>query len=221
MNRRQPGRPSTPGPPTGSRSRTAATPRRVAAPVGVLALVLAAGLFGADTDHPTTTTTTGLTADTTAQVVVERAQPRDGNGSAAPAADLAGMHHNPAARFRAAQLSTTQLPGARSSVAQLRTEQPREAAWRVASAAGRPGLVVAQAASVDQVLTNIRNLILGLAGGFVLVCWSVAGTRYLLSQGDPSEIERAKSAFRAGVYGFGLVILAPLGVTILRGIVGL
>jgi hypothetical protein len=82
-------------------------------------------------------------------------------------------------------------------------------------------VVLAQAASVDQVLTNIRNLILGLAGGFVLVCWSIAGTRYLLSQGDPSEIERAKSAFRAGAYGFGLVILAPLGVTILRGIVGI
>lgn len=200
------------------RSRTAGAPRRAAATLVAVALVIAAGLLGGDTNHHTTSTAaaTGTPADTRAgttasaavRVVVKRAQPRDDRGTTAPAAHLAGMHHNPTAQFSVARLS-----GTRFSVSPHRTAPARPVAEG-------PGVVLAQAASVDQVLTNIRNLILGLAGGFVLVCWSVAGTRYLLSQGDPSETERAKSAFRAGAYGFGLVILAPLGVTILRGIVG-
>jgi hypothetical protein len=85
----------------------------------------------------------------------------------------------------------------------------------------RGSLVVAQAASLDQVLTNIRNLILGLAGGAALVCWSVAGLRMMFSQGEPGEVAKARSAFRAGAVGFAVVILAPLALAVLRMVVGL
>ena len=83
------------------------------------------------------------------------------------------------------------------------------------------GVVLAQAASIDQVLTNIRNLILGVAGGAALVCWSVAGLRMMFSQGDPGEVAKARSAFRAGAVGFAVVILAPLVLAVLRTVVGL
>jgi Type IV secretion system pilin len=82
-------------------------------------------------------------------------------------------------------------------------------------------VVLAQAASLDQVLTNIRNLILGVAGGAALVCWSVAGLRMMFSQGDPGEVAKARAAFRAGAVGFAVVILAPLALAILRTVVGL
>ena len=81
--------------------------------------------------------------------------------------------------------------------------------------------MLAQAASIDQVLTNIRNLILGVAGGAALVCWSVAGLRMMFSQGDPGEVAKARSAFRAGAVGFAVVILAPLALAVLRTVVGL
>jgi Type IV secretion system pilin len=85
----------------------------------------------------------------------------------------------------------------------------------------RSVVVLAQAASLDQVLTNIRNLILGVAAGAALVCWSVAGLRMMFSQGDPGEVAKARAAFRAGAVGFAVVILAPLALAILRTVVGL
>ncbi|MEV8609506.1 pilin [Amycolatopsis sp. NPDC051373] len=80
--------------------------------------------------------------------------------------------------------------------------------------------VVALAQTVDQVLDNIRTWILGLLAGIALVLFTVAGLRYLLASGDPGEIEKAKSAFKAGCIGFALAALAPLVVEILKGIVG-
>ncbi len=80
--------------------------------------------------------------------------------------------------------------------------------------------VVALAQTVDQVLTNIRNWVMGILAGIALVLFSISGLRYLLASGDPGEIEKAKGAFKAGCIGFGLAALAPLVVEILKGIVG-
>jgi Type IV secretion system pilin len=88
-------------------------------------------------------------------------------------------------------------------------------------AARASAVVPAQAASIDQVLINIRNLILGVAAGAALVSWSVAGLRMMFSQGDPGEVAKARSAFRAGAGGFAVVILAPLALAVLRTVVGL
>jgi hypothetical protein len=38
--------------------------------------------------------------------------------------------------------------------------------------------------------------------------------------GDPGEIEKAKTSFKAAGIGYGLAALAPLVVTVLQGIVG-
>jgi hypothetical protein len=80
--------------------------------------------------------------------------------------------------------------------------------------------IVALAQTVEQVFTNIRNLIMGILAGAALVLFTVAGLRYLLASGDPGEIEKAKGAFKAGCIGFGLAALAPLVVEMLKTIVG-
>ncbi len=80
--------------------------------------------------------------------------------------------------------------------------------------------VVALAASVDQVLTNIRSWIMGILAGLATVFVSVGGMRYVMAGGDPGEVEKAKTAFRAAGIGYGMAALAPLVVTVLRGIVG-
>ncbi len=79
---------------------------------------------------------------------------------------------------------------------------------------------VALAATVDQVLNNIRNWIMGILAGVAVVFITIGGLRYLLASGDPGEIEKAKGAFKAAGIGFGLAALAPLVVEILKGIVG-
>jgi hypothetical protein len=79
---------------------------------------------------------------------------------------------------------------------------------------------MALAASVDQVLTNIRNWIMGILASLATVFVSVGGVRYVMAGGDPSEVEKAKTAFRAAGIGYAMAALAPLVVTVLQGIVG-
>lgn len=79
---------------------------------------------------------------------------------------------------------------------------------------------VALAKTVDEVLGNIRNWIMGILGAVVLVFLTIGGLRYLMASGDPGEIEKAKGAFKAAGIGFCLAALAPVVVEILKTIVG-
>lgn len=79
---------------------------------------------------------------------------------------------------------------------------------------------VALAQTVDQVLSNIRNWIMGILAGVALVFFTLGGLRYLMANGDPGDVEKAKGAFKAAGIGFGLAALAPLVVEILKTIVG-
>jgi Type IV secretion system pilin len=89
-----------------------------------------------------------------------------------------------------------------------------------AEASAAPVMVVAQAASVDQVLTNVRNWVVGILALLATVFLTIGGVRYILGNGDPGEIEKAKTAFRGACVGYALAVLAPLVVTVLKGIVG-
>jgi hypothetical protein len=80
--------------------------------------------------------------------------------------------------------------------------------------------VLALAGSVDQVLTNIRNWVMGILAGLATVFLSIGGVRYVMGGGDPGEIEKAKTSFKAAGIGYALAALAPLVVTVLQGIVG-
>jgi hypothetical protein len=80
--------------------------------------------------------------------------------------------------------------------------------------------VLALVGSVDQVLDNIRNWVMGILAGLATVFLSIGGVRYVMGGGDPGEIEKAKTAFKAAGIGYGLAALAPLVVTVLQGIVG-
>jgi hypothetical protein len=86
---------------------------------------------------------------------------------------------------------------------------------------GGAGMVLAQAQSVDQVLTNIRNWLMGILAGLATVMATIGGIRYTMADGDPGEVQRAKTAFRNAGIGFALAALAPLLVTVLQGVVGL
>lgn len=80
--------------------------------------------------------------------------------------------------------------------------------------------VVALAASVDQVLSNVRNWIMGILAGLATVFLTIGGLRYVMAAGDPGEVQKAKIAFKSASTGYALAALAPLVVTVLQGIVG-
>ncbi len=87
-------------------------------------------------------------------------------------------------------------------------------------AASGSAQVVALAGSVEDVLNNIRNWIMGILALLATVFLTVGGLRYVLAGGDPGEVEKAKTAFKSAGIGYALAALAPLVVTVLQGIVG-
>jgi len=85
--------------------------------------------------------------------------------------------------------------------------------------AAEPVQVLALAKSVNAVLTNIRNWIMGILAGLATVFLTLGGVRYVMAGGDPGEVEKAKTAFKSAGWGYGLAALAPLVVEILKDIV--
>ena len=81
-------------------------------------------------------------------------------------------------------------------------------------------VVLAIAQSVDELLNNVRNWIVGILAGLATVFLIVGGVRYTMAGGDPGEVERAREALRAAAKGYALAALAPLVVEVLKGIVG-
>jgi Type IV secretion system pilin len=83
-------------------------------------------------------------------------------------------------------------------------------------AAGR----VWAADTIPQVIGNLRDWIVGILAGLATLFLTVGGLRYLMAGGDPGEVESAKRALRAAATGYGLAVLAPVIVSVLKSIVG-
>lgn len=92
--------------------------------------------------------------------------------------------------------------------------------WAGPAHAQDTAVVLAIAESVEQLLNNVRNWIVGILAGLATVFLTIGGVRYLMAGGDPGEVERAREALRAAAKGYALAALAPLIVEILKGIVG-
>ncbi|MWA02775.1 hypothetical protein F8568_020825 [Actinomadura sp. LD22] len=79
---------------------------------------------------------------------------------------------------------------------------------------------LAAAASLGEVITNLRNVIVGLLVGLATLFATIGGVRYMLAGGDPGEVEAAKKTLRYAAIGYSVAVLAPLLVKMLQGIVG-
>jgi Type IV secretion system pilin len=90
------------------------------------------------------------------------------------------------------------------------------AAARPAAAAG----VVAAPTSLNEVIDNLRNWIVGLLVALATLFLTIGGLRYLLAGGDPGEVQKAKNTLKSAALGYALAALAPLLMTILKGVVG-
>ncbi|WP_228793735.1 pilin [Nocardia cyriacigeorgica] len=95
-------------------------------------------------------------------------------------------------------------------------------AWVVAagSADAQPVSVLAIADSFEEVLNNLRDWLVGILALIATVCLTIGGARYLIASGDPSEVEKAKTALRGACLGYALAMLAPVVVEVLKSIVG-
>ena len=98
-------------------------------------------------------------------------------------------------------------------------------ALAVLAAAAGPALAdasttVLAADSIPQVISNLQNWLIGILATLATLFLVIGGVRYVMSGGNPGEVEKAKTAFKSAALGYCLAILAPVVITILQGIVG-
>jgi DNA-binding transcriptional LysR family regulator len=74
--------------------------------------------------------------------------------------------------------------------------------------------------SIPTVISNLQNWLIGILAGLATLFLVIGGVRYVISGGNPGEVEKAKTAFRSAGFGYCLAILAPVVITILKSIVG-
>ncbi|HEX5288713.1 MAG TPA: pilin [Streptosporangiaceae bacterium] len=74
--------------------------------------------------------------------------------------------------------------------------------------------------SISQVLNNTTLWIIGILAGLATLMLTLGGVRYLLANGDPAEVEKAKTVLKSAAIGYALAILAPVIVTVLKSLVG-
>jgi hypothetical protein len=79
---------------------------------------------------------------------------------------------------------------------------------------------LAAAASLQDVINNLRNVIVGLLVGLATLFATIGGVRYMLAGGDPGEVEAAKKTLRYAAIGYSVAVLAPVLVKLLQSIVG-
>ncbi|MCP2341999.1 pilin [Actinomadura rupiterrae] len=80
--------------------------------------------------------------------------------------------------------------------------------------------LLAAAKSLNEVIGNLRNVIVGLLVGLATLFATIGGVRYMLASGDPAEVEGAKKTLRYAAIGYGVAVLAPVLVTMLQKVVG-
>jgi hypothetical protein len=73
--------------------------------------------------------------------------------------------------------------------------------------------------SIPEVVNRMRIWLIGILVAVSTLFLTIGGFRYLWSNGDPGEVEKAKTALRNAAIGYALAILAPLFVTIVTGFV--
>ena len=74
--------------------------------------------------------------------------------------------------------------------------------------------------TISQVLNNTTLWIIGILAGLATLMLTLGGVKYLLANGDPAQVEQAKTALKSAAIGYGLAILAPVIVAVLKSLVG-
>nr|WP_239146084.1 pilin [Actinoplanes couchii] len=88
------------------------------------------------------------------------------------------------------------------------------------AASADPGVIVLAANDLPTVVANLRRWLMGILAAVATLFAVLAGVYWATAGGDPSQVEKAKSALRNALVGYGLAVLAPVLLTVVRGIVG-
>jgi hypothetical protein len=74
--------------------------------------------------------------------------------------------------------------------------------------------------SLQDVISGLTGWVMGLLALVATLFLVIGGLRYILSGGDPAQVEQAKGNVKGALIGYALAVLAPILLNALQGIVG-
>jgi hypothetical protein len=89
-----------------------------------------------------------------------------------------------------------------------------------AAAADTGTPVLAAPYSLPQVIANLQAWVMGILAAVATLFLVLAGVYWATAGGDPTQVEKAKQALKNALVGYGLAVLAPILLQVVRGIVG-
>jgi hypothetical protein len=89
--------------------------------------------------------------------------------------------------------------------------------WAVPAYAASPDTATAR---LDAILANATAWLVGILAALATLFLTIGGVRYVMAGGDPGEVEKAKQAFKSAGLGYAMAALAPLVVSIIKGVLG-
>lgn len=110
------------------------------------------------------------------------------------------------------------LPRNISRLFTLFTATATAVAVAVPAHAAQPQILAAN--DLPTIIGNITGWVIGLLVGVATLFLTIGGLRYLAAGGDPTEVEKAKSAFKSALIGYALAVLAPILLAVVQGWIG-
>jgi len=79
---------------------------------------------------------------------------------------------------------------------------------------------VLAAKQLPEVISSLQAWIMGILAAVATLFLVLAGVYYATAGGDPAQVDKAKGAFKNALIGYGLAVLAPVLLEVVKSIVG-
>ncbi|GAA2617236.1 pilin [Paractinoplanes durhamensis] len=89
-----------------------------------------------------------------------------------------------------------------------------------AAAYADPGTIVLAAKTLPQVIAGLQAWIMGILFSVATLFLVLAGVYRATAGGDTAQVDKAKFALNNALFGYGLAVLAPILLQVVKGIVG-
>ncbi len=76
------------------------------------------------------------------------------------------------------------------------------------------------AKTLPEVISGLQTWVMGILAAVATLFLVLAGVYYATAGGDPAQVDKAKGALKNALVGYGLAVLAPVLLDIVKGIVG-
>jgi hypothetical protein len=80
--------------------------------------------------------------------------------------------------------------------------------------------VILAANDLPTVIANLQTWVMGILAAVATLFLVLAGVYWATAGGDPAQVDKAKGALKNALIGYGLAVLAPILLEVVKGIVG-